>query len=93
MIKIVVTTISTIILLIAIAFWFKNKNAYNNQMKIMHAIYLYNMNEIENGVRVFSNISFEDMESYRATLLRFWDWGYTRILPKEKFELVKPYIQ
>lgn len=93
MIKVVVTVISTIILLIAIVYWFKIKNAYNNQIKIAEAIYLYNVDARKNGVRVFSNVSFDDMESYNSTLYRFWDWGYTRILPKDKFELIKSYIQ
>ena len=38
------------------------------------------------------NVSYDDMESDNKTLLRLWDWGYTRILPPEKFELIKPFI-
>ena len=41
--------------------------------------------------------SIEIMEhmrgSYPDTVFRLWDWGYKNILPKEDFELIKPYIQ
>lgn len=37
-------------------------------------------------------VNYGDMESYDKTLWRVWDWGYTRILPKEKFEIIKPYV-
>ena len=33
-----------------------------------------------------------DMEEYDQTFKRWWDWGYTRILPPAKYELVKPHI-
>lgn len=32
------------------------------------------------------------MENLNSTLFRFWDWGYTNILPERYFELIKPYI-
>lgn len=41
----------------------------------------------------FRMISYDNIEPYFVTLLRLWDWGYTRLLPPEKFELVKPYIK
>lgn len=28
-----------------------------------------------------------------VTFYRWWDWGYTRILPKDKFEIIKPYLE
>jgi hypothetical protein len=37
-------------------------------------------------------VDYNDEESYEKTLFRLWDWGYTRILPKDKFEIIKPYI-
>lgn len=37
-------------------------------------------------------VDWSDMESYDKTLWRLWDWGYKRILPKEKFEFIKDYI-
>ena len=70
--------------------FFKTKNAYENQAKILDAIVVYgeSTEEYEKGCLMLDN-----MESYPRTLFRFWDWGYENILPKEDFELIKPYIQ
>lgn len=35
----------------------------------------------------------EHMRSYPDMVFRLWDWGYENILPKEDFELIKPYIR
>lgn len=40
-----------------------------------------------------NDVDYDDMENYVVTLWRLWDWGYTRILPKDKFEIIKPYIE
>ena len=40
-----------------------------------------------------SYVSLSDMQSFLKTFIRIWDWGYTDILPREKFELIKPYIK
>lgn len=72
-----------------IFFLIKNKNTYKNHIIIVDAIYEYC---IEKNVdfALFYNMYIED---YDDTLNRFWDWGYTRILPPEQFELIKPYIK
>lgn len=66
------------------------KNVYKQRRTIIDAIYYYHI------VCTLSHSEFEvhyyDMESYTATSMRIWDWGHTRILPKEKFEIIKPYI-
>ena len=36
---------------------------------------------------------FDSMEDYNNTFNRVRDWGLTRILPPEKYELIKPYIK
>ena len=66
----------------------KNNNTYNNRHIIIEAIYRY-CGEKNIDCKLF----FMSMEDYDDTVYRFWDWGYTRILPPEKFELVKPYIK
>lgn len=72
-----------------IFFLIKNDNTYKNHVIIVDAIYEYC---IEKNVdfALFYNMYMED---YDDTLNRFWDWGYTRILPPEQFELIKPYIK
>lgn len=80
----------------------KVNNAYKNRMRICTAIYHYN---IDVAVHVFNapasanvddilkqKISYDAMEPFEKTFWRFWDWGYTRIVDKETFEKIKPYI-
>ena len=81
-----------LLLVFALVIIVKNQNALKQQLEILHAIRDYNMHCIETNE--FSKmIEVEEMEAYEATLFRLWDWGCTRILPPEKFELVKPYLQ
>lgn len=60
--------------------------AHRQRIRIINAIYSYQLET------VFYDVSYRDMEPFDKTCKRFWDWGYTRILPKEKFEIIKPYI-
>lgn len=73
--------------------WFKNENTYKQHELISHAIWEYRNALIREGKYDSALVNYPDMESYEATLFRLWDWGYTRILPKEKFEIIKPYIE
>ena len=66
---------------------------HRNHVIILDAIFEYNMHLIKEGKFDQSEVAFADMEDWDATQARFWDWGYTRILPPEKFELIKPYIK
>lgn len=71
--------------------WFKNDNTYKNHMIIYYAIREYRRHCIDhNSVAL---VHYEDVEAYDTTLNRLWDWGYTRILPQEKFEIIKPFIK
>lgn len=71
----------------------KNRNTFKNHCIIVNAIHNYQMYLIKNHLyNDINKVDFNDMEEYEKTLNRFWDWGYTRILPKEKFELIKSYI-
>ena len=69
----------------------KNENAYRNQSIISYAIYLYRLDMLHHDSE--HEVDFDDVESYMATFTRLWDWGYTRILPLEKYEIIKPYIE
>lgn len=64
-----------------------------NHMIILDAIYDYTVHLIHEGQYDQIKVTFNDMETFDATQKRFWDWGYTRILPPEKFELIKPFIR
>lgn len=69
----------------------KNDRTYAMHMKILDAILKYRLQCIDQDKPC--KVDFDDMESYDETFHRFWDWGYTNILPKEKFEIIKPYIK
>lgn len=68
----------------------KVENAYNNQTMIINAIIDY---ADETGNIRKSIILMENIEDMTKTLFRLWDWGYENILPKEDFELIKPYMK
>ena len=74
----------------------KSEATYRAHNTICHAIYKYQMNRLENtnliGTPIFDEVDYTDMESYEKTFNRLYDWGYTRILPKDKFEIIKPFI-
>lgn len=89
--------IATVIFITLMAFCVfmiaKNGNTYRCHMLITEAIGLYHLDKI--AKREFdyeADVDYDDEEPYDKTLWRLWDWGYTRILPPEKFEFIKPYI-
>lgn len=83
-----------VILALLIVFLIKNEWTCRMHGKIGDAVLAYQLDRIRNHDIAGSNlVSVWDSESYEKTLFRLWDWGYTRILPPEKFELIKPYIK
>lgn len=73
--------------------WLKANNACRNQVLIATAIYLYQEDRIDKkDLDHVDDVRFEDIEEFEKTVYRMTDWGYKRILPKEKYELVKPFI-
>lgn len=71
----------------------KNFNTAIKRKRIINAICDYHVDLIDNNALCNSQVEYADMESYNKTLFRLWDWSYTNILPKDKFELIKPYIK
>ena len=84
--------ISSILLILFMVFILKNNATLDAHHKIIDAITEYNLACIDAG-NLGDMIDFNEMESYDKTLWRLNDWGHTNILPKEKFELVAPYIK
>lgn len=91
---------------LVITLWFfccvmivKNCVTYHNHRIISRAIYYYSIATIHEYFEagkiddVDYIVTYDDMEQYEKTIWRLWDWGYTRILPTEKFEIIKPYIE
>lgn len=83
-----------IILVLLGLFMLKNENACKNRCIIIDAIFEYHIRVLNSfdTLRHFE-VDYNDAEPYDKTLFRLYDWGYTRILPKEKYEIIKPYIK
>lgn len=69
--------------------YIKIDNAFKNQEKILNAIWKY---VSESNDAITGIILLDSMEDYSDTIFRFTDWGYKKILPKECFEVIEPYI-
>lgn len=82
----------SILLVLFMLFVLKNNATLDAHYKIIDAIRDYNIACIDSG-NLGDMVDFYEMESYDKTLWRLNDWGYTNILPKEKFELIESYIK
>lgn len=69
----------------------KNNLTYRYHMLFIDAIGRYQIEKLRKHEYTY-DVDFDDLEGYNKTLLRLWDWGYTRILPPEKFEIIRPYV-
>ena len=69
----------------------KTCNSCTNRIIIINAIYAYHLWCFDNDAD--EEVDYTDMETYEETDRRWMDWGYTNILPKEKFEIIKPFIK
>ena len=82
-----------------VVFAIKNDVTFRNQTVISTAVHLYRLQTIHDPVArldplgIRFEVDYDDIEDYDKTLFRLWDWGYTRILPPEKYEIIKPYIR
>ena len=74
-----------------IAAMIRLNNTYKRYMAIIAAILEYQKDCSRKGIE--DHVSTSDMKSYYKAFIRIWDWGYTNILSKEKFELIKSYIK
>lgn len=81
-----------IIVIIVIFVGIRNEVVTNNRRKIMKAI-CNHYHYARMSRTPFVNIRHSEMEPYFRTYFRLWDWGYTRIVPPEVFEKIKPYIE
>lgn len=89
--RMVVGAILIVLFMFLIVLAFKNEATFRQHSIIGHAIHMYQLSCVWSRVEI--EVDYCDMESYERTLLRLWDWGYTRILPSDKFEIIKAYIK
>lgn len=86
----IMTALCAIIFVAGIVMIFKACVTYECHNTIDDAIHCYNIKCINNDETPI--VDYKDAETFGQTLFRIYDWGYKRILPKEKFEIIKPYI-
>ena len=83
-----------LLLLFAVFLFIKNENTYKKRIIIINAISAYYYDSISKKKYDYKKyVIYDDMEPSGKTLMRLYDFGYTRILPKEKYEIIKPYIK
>lgn len=79
------------LIVVCVFFLIKTCNAFSNRQTIIDAIYHYQVARIMAGLSY--DVDYSDMESYGNTLYRVWDWSNKRILPEEKYEIIKEYLK
>ena len=79
-----------IVWVLCVFFWAKNANTFHKTQIISDAIYKYAIDCIYTKNNQLVN--YDDKRGYTMTLLRFWDWGYKKILSPEKFQIIEKYI-
>ena len=75
----------------------RNNVAYRNRCKIIDAIYDYGIYLIRDKydleTPIKTELIYDKMDSYHKTMIRFWDFGCKRILPKQEFDKIKDFIK
>lgn len=64
--------------------------AFRQQVKIINAIGEFAEDGDGNYGEALRILS--ELEGLEDTMWRLWDWGYKNILPKDDYELIKPYM-
>ena len=91
--KWVLVSLITFVLFVSV----RNNVAYRNRCKIIDAIYDYgtylirDKYDLETPIK--TKLIYDKMESYYKTMIRFWDFGCKRILPKQEFDKIKDFIK
>lgn len=80
-----------ILVFVLIFFSIKNLVTFHVHSKIVDAIGRYRMECIRNDKPM--EVDYCDLEEYEETMFNIWNWGYKRLLPKEKYEKIKEFIR
>lgn len=73
----------------------KNSSTLKNQTKVLDALHKYNTYIIRNKDQCDWEemiIDYDCIEDYEKTFCRVWDWGVTRIVPKDVYDKIKEYF-
>lgn len=89
---IMIGTILILCIVFGVYMLFRSEIVYKNHMIISNAIHMYHRDMIARGRFFNFEVDYDDAESYDKTVFRLFDFGYENILPKEKYEIIKSYI-
>ena len=79
------------VFLFAVFMMIREEITFKNHSKIIKAIRGYQCVCRSTGRK--SMVDYDDMEAFDQTMERVYDWGCKKILPKDKFELIKPFLE
>ena len=86
-----------VVLFIDIFVSIRNDVVYRNRCKIIDAIHDYGIylliDKDDQESPIKTKLIYDKMESHNKTIMRFWDFGYKRILPKQEFDKIKYFIK
>lgn len=86
-----ITSFIFFLIIFAILAKIKANVTYKNHCKVVNAIYAYRTCcQITNRKPM---VCIEDMMDYEKSAKRIFNWGCKHILPKDKFEIIKPFME
>ena len=88
----IICTLCTLLAISSSYMLFKMCVAYEQRAVIYEAIYAYTRDMTKRNEFNYE-VKYYDMESFHDTVFRLFDFGCTNILPKEKYEIIEPYIR
>lgn len=78
------------VIVVIVLIYAKIVNSGLQHWKILDAILDYKLECITEEKPCY--VEYDDRETLGETFWRLWDWSETRILDKDKYVLIKPYI-
>ena len=65
---------------------------FKKEMKLLDVIFNYQLNCIKTATPY--EVDFKDVKdgTDANVFFRIWDWSYTALIDKEKFEIIKPFM-
>lgn len=81
------------LIVFGVVLFIRTNVAYRNQTIIGDAVLAYSIDMINRDMFEAIEVRFRDIEPFERTMFRLWDFGYTRLLPPDKFEIIRPYIE
>ena len=78
------------VIVVIVLIYAKIVNSGLQHWKILDAILDYKLECIMEEKPCY--VEYDDCETLGETFWRLWDWSEKRILDKDKYQLVKPYI-